>query len=296
MFSYPGVLKVSPDWTPADFAFVRALALIIALLALTRAAAAAPELVEIPEGSTKLKSFVYRPSGDGPFPAVVALHGCAGLAGRSGPIAARYRDWGERLAADGFVVVVPDSFGSRGLPSQCGVRERTVRTARERVADAVAARHWLQSQKWVTPNHVSVLGWQNGGGAALWTVRRRAHLTSAEGGPDFRSAVALYPGCRTLRQSEWSARVPTLVLVGAADDWAPASACEQMVKSARGRSAQAEIVVYPGAYAEFDHPNKPVSQLTGLAFSVDGSGRAHSGTNPEARADAIRRVPQWLAR
>jgi len=83
---------------------------------------------------------------------------------------------------------------------------------------------------------------------------------------------------------------------GAADDWAPASACEQMVKSARGRSAQAEIVVYPGAYAEFDHPNKPVSQLTGLAFSVDGSGRAHSGTNPEARADAIRRVPQWLAR
>jgi len=116
MFSYPGVLKVSPDWTPADFAFVRALALIIALLALTRAAAAAPELVEIPEGSTKLKSFVYRPSGDGPFPAVVALHGCAGLAGRSGPIAARYRDWGERLAADGFVVVFPDSFGSRGLP------------------------------------------------------------------------------------------------------------------------------------------------------------------------------------
>jgi dienelactone hydrolase len=276
---------------------VRALAVIIALLALTRAAAAAPELVEIPEGSSKLKSFVYRPAGDGPFPAVVALHGCAGLAGRSGPIARRYRDWGERLAAAGFVVLFPDSFGSRGLPSQCSVRERSVRTARERVGDAVAARHWLQSQKWVTADHVSVLGWQNGGGAALWTVRRRAHLSSsAEGGPDFRSAVALYPGCRTLRQSEWSARVPTLVLVGAADDWAPASACEQMVKSARGRSALAEIVVYPGAYSEFDHPDKPVSLLTGLAFSVDGSGRAHSGTNPAARADAIRRVPQWLAR
>ena len=276
---------------------MRALAVIIALLALTRAAAAAPELVEIPEGSSKLKSFVYRPAGDGPFPAVVALHGCAGLAGRSGPIARRYRDWGERLAAAGFVVLFPDSFGSRGLPSQCSVRERSVRTARERVGDAVAARHWLQSQKWVTADHVSVLGWQNGGGAALWTVRRRARLTSsAEGGPDFRSAVALYPGCRTLRQSEWSARVPTLVLVGAADDWAPASACEQMVKSARGRSAQAEIIVYPGAYSEFDHPDKPVSLLTGLAFSVDGSGRAHSGTNPAARADAIRRVPQWLAR
>jgi dienelactone hydrolase len=276
-------------------AVVRALAVTIALLALTQAAAAAPELVEIPEGSIRLKSYLYRPAGDGPFPAVVALHGCAGLAGRSGPVASRYRDWGERLAAAGFVVLFPDSFGSRGLPSQCSVRERSVRTARERVADAVATRRWLQNQKWVVANRVSLLGWQNGGGAALWTVRRRAR-TAAESGPDFRSAVALYPGCRTLRQTEWSARVPTLVLVGAADDWGPASACEQMVASARGRSAQAQIVVYPGAYAEFDHPNKPVSQVTGLAFSADGSGRAHLGTNPAARADAIRRVPQWLAR
>jgi dienelactone hydrolase len=276
-------------------AVVRALAVIIALVALTRAATAAPELVEIPEGSTNLKSYLYRPAGDGPFRAVVALHGCAGLAGRSGPVAGRYRDWGERLAAAGFVVLFPDSFGSRGLPSQCGVRQRSVRTARERVADAMAARRWLQSQKWVVADRVSLLGWQNGGGAALWTVRRRAR-GGAEGGPDFRSAVALYPGCRTLRQSEWSARVPTLVLVGAADDWAPASACQQMVASARGRSAQTQIVVYPGAYAEFDHPDKPVSQVSGLAFSVDGSGRAHLGTNPAARTDAIRRVPEWLAR
>ena len=278
-----------------DLGVVRTLAVIIALLAWTRAAAAAPELVEIPEGSIRLKSYLYRPAGDGPFRAVVALHGCGGLAGRSGPIAGRYRDWGERLAAAGFVVLFPDSFGSRGLSSLCSVRERSVRTARERVADAIAARRWLQNQGWVVANHVSLLGWQNGGGAALWTVRRHARA-GGDAGPDFRSAVALYPGCRTLRQSEWSARVPTLVLVGAADDWAPASACQQMVASARGRSAQAQIVVYPGAYSEFDHPNKPVGQLTGLAFSADGSGRAHSGTNPAARADAIKRVPQWLAR
>jgi dienelactone hydrolase len=294
MFSCPVVLKVSLGGKHG-LAVVRTLAVIIALVALTRAAATAPELVEIPEGSTNLKSYLYRPAGDGPFRAVVALHGCAGLAGRSAPIAGRYRDWGERLVAAGFVVLFPDSFGSRGLPSQCGVRTRSVRTARERVADAMAARRWLQSQKWVVADRVSLLGWQNGGGAALWTVRRRAR-TGAEGGPDFRSAVALYPGCRTLRQSEWSARVPTLVLVGAADDWAPASACQQMVASARGRSAQTQIVVYPGAYAEFDHPDKPVSQVTGLAFSADGSGRAHLGTNPAARADAIRRVPEWLAR
>src|ERR1051326_5887676 len=97
-----------------DLGLVRALAVIIALLAVTRAAAAAPELVEVPEGSIRLKSYLYRPAGEGPFPAIVALHGCGGLAGRSGPVAGRYRDWGERLAAAGFVGLFSDSFGSRG--------------------------------------------------------------------------------------------------------------------------------------------------------------------------------------
>ena len=34
----------------------------------------------------------------------------------------------------------------------------------------------------------------------------------------------------------------------------------------------------------------------GLAYSVDGSGRVHSGTNPAARADALKRVPAWFER
>jgi len=35
---------------------------------------------------------------------------------------------------------------------------------------------------------------------------------------------------------------------------------------------------------------------TGYAFSTDASGRVHTGTNPQARADALKRVPEWLAR
>src|SRR6202011_5843392 len=119
---------------------------------------------------------------DAPVRAGLAVLGCGGLAGRARLVACRYRDWGERLAAAGFVVLFPDSFGSPGLSSQCSVRERSVRTARERGADAVATRRWLQNQKWVVANRVSLLGWQNGGGAALWTVRRRAR-PAAEGGP-----------------------------------------------------------------------------------------------------------------
>jgi len=61
-----------------------------------------PEPVEITHEGAKLKGFLYRPEGNGPFPAVVALHDCDGLAGRRMPLARRYRDWGERLVAAGY--------------------------------------------------------------------------------------------------------------------------------------------------------------------------------------------------
>src|SRR5438128_868035 len=206
------------------------------------AATPTPEQIEISADGMKLKAFLYRPEGNGPFPAVVALHNCDGLAGRRTPFARRYRDWGERFVAAGFVAVFPDSFGSRGIGPQCNAAQRSMRSGRERVVDADAARHWLQQQSYVAPDRVSLIGWANGAVAALWTIRPRAKKDDK---PDFRSAIAFYPGCRRLRDTAWSARMPTLILIGEKDDWSPAAPCEQMVAGARGRSARATIHVYP---------------------------------------------------
>ena len=270
-----------------------AVLLIAGTVAFTTGAGAA-EPVAIPHGEATLPGILFRPEGPGPFPAVVALHGCGGLVNRAGKIVGRFADWGERLAAAGVAVLFPDSFSSRGLSTQCRVRERKVRSSRERVADANAARRWLQSQPWTVKNRVSLIGWSNGAATSLWAVRPRASVR--DGMPDFRSAVAFYPGCRRLGEMGWSARIPTLILIGRADDWTPASACEQMVAGARGRSAHASLMIYPGAYHEFDRPDYPLRELTGLANTADGSGKAHVGTNAAARADALVRVPQWLKR
>jgi dienelactone hydrolase len=158
----------------------------------------------------------------------------------------------------------------------------------------LAARRWLQDQSWAVKERVSLMGWASGGVASLWAVRPRA--ASNDGKPDFRSAVALYPGCRRLNDAAWSARVPTLILIGRADDVTSAADCERMVAGARGRSARATLMVYPGAHHEFDRPNTAVREVTGLAFTADGSGKAHAGTNASARVDALKRVTQWLAR
>ncbi len=255
---------------------------------------AAAEKIEFGVGEYRLNAQLYRPAGNGPFPTIVAMHGCNGLydaAGRTRPL---YADWGEKLAAKGMAVLFPDSYGSRGLGAQCRVRSRAVQPYRERVADAQAARNWLQTQDFVQKDRVGLLGWSNGAIATLWTVRPRAEVK--DGQPDFRSAVVLYPGCRRLIERGWSARIPTLILVGAADNWTPARDCEQMVAGARGRSARTSIVKYRDAYHSFDRENLPLTELRGLAFTPDGSGRAYIGSNAEARADALRRVPAWLMR
>ena len=54
-------------------------------------------------------------------------------------------------------------------------------------------------------------------------------------------------------------------------------------------------MTYPGAYHDFDRANFPLRQRTGVAFSGDGSGVVHLGGNEPARADVIKRVPQWLS-
>ena len=252
----------------------------------------APHQVEIPAGSASLHAQLYKPEGDGPFPTVIALHGCGGLAGHSEPVLPRYRDWAEQLVKAGNAVLLPDSYGSRELGPQCRVRERTIHARRERVADIQAARQWLMQQAWVAPDRVSLLGWANGASALLWAVRpQSSHNT----GPDFRSAIAFYPDCRISAGLGWSTRVPTLLLIGAKDDISSPSACRQMIDGARGRSALTRIVVYPGAYHDFDRANLPLHAISGTPDAAQPD-RGHLGGDPEARTDSQKLVAEWLER
>jgi dienelactone hydrolase len=252
----------------------------------------AAERIEIKDGALTLRAMLYRPAGADRVPAVVALHGCGGLWTPSGQITSRFDEWGQRLMASGFAVLFPDSFGSRNLGSQCTNPKRSVRASRERVDDANAARRWLQSQAWVNPDRVSLIGWSNGASTTLWTVN--ANGEKADKGAAFHSAVALYPGCRELYAKAWNTRIPTLLLVGGADDWTPPRPCQDMVAHTQAAKAPVTIITYPGAYHDFDGTS-PVRVRKGRASSADGSGTVHIGSNEPARADVIKRVPQWLA-
>jgi len=270
----------------------------LTLLAMASAADAAPlpapHQVDIAAGSAILHAQLYKPDGDGPFRVVIALHGCGGLAGHSEPVEPRYRDWAEQLLKAGNAVLLPDSYGSRELGPQCRVKEeRRVLARRERVADIMASREWLVQQPWVARDRISLIGWANGASALLWAVRPQSSLRHVD--PDFRSAVAFYPDCRISSGLGWSARIPTLLLIGAKDDISSPPACRQMVDGARGRSALARIVVYPGASHDFDRANLPLHAIGG-ASDQSLPERGHVGTDTDARADSQKRVAEWLKR
>jgi len=250
-----------------------------------------PNAIDIPSGDSVLNAQLYKPGGEGPFPTVIALHGCGGLSGHSEPVLPRYRDWAEELVKDGKAVLLPDSYGSRGLGPQCRFKERHISGRRDRVADIVAARKWLSQQSWAMPDRISLIGWASGASALLWAVRPQLpdHVE-----PDFRAAIAFYPDCRASSGLGWSARVPTLVLIGGKDDVSSPPACRQMVDGARGRSALTRIVVYPHAYHDFDRINLPVHAIASTDAAVPE--RGHVGSDPEARADAQKLVTDWLAR
>ena len=269
------------------------LTLFAAVFAADAAPLPAPQQLDIPLDNGVLHSQLYKPDGDGQFPTVIALHGCGGLAGRTEPVQPRYRDWAEQLLRGGKAVLLPDSYGSRELGPQCRANEHKIRARRERVADIMASRRWLVEQPWAAHDRISLLGWANGASALLWAVRPQLSSRSVE--PDFRSAVAFYPDCRISAGLGWSARVPTLLLIGAKDDVSSPPACRQMIDGARGRSALTRIVVYPGAYHDFDRVNFPLHATAGTSDAATPE-RGHLGTDPEARADSQKRVAEWLSR
>mgnify|MGYP003576527818 CR=1 FL=1 len=211
----------------------------------------------------RITGVLRKPDGDGPFPAVVLMHGCGGVQPGN-------ESWARLLTSSGYVTLLVDSFGPRGLTEICtnfgrlGVSQRTL--------DAYGALDYLRSLPFVAPGRVAIMGWSHGGSVVLAATWERSR--PPDGG--FRAGVALYPYCE--HYSRFYA--PLFILIGGADDWTPALLCEVL----KGHPA-VELKVYGGAPHSFDNPGRPRRYL-GHALGYDGT----------ATADAHQRVKEFFGR
>ena len=245
-----------------------------------------------------------KPEGPGPFPAVVIMHDCSGLGPRSSGAPGR---WAGELVGRGYVVLMPDSFTTRGHPD--GVctdasRSRDNVSPARRVRDAYAALAHLRTLPYVDGTHVGLMGGSHGGSTTLTSMiapESDGDLLAKERRAGFAAGVALYPGCVATRRT-WSNTgvyqpvAPLLILIGDKDDWTPAEPCRRLTEAAQQAGYPVTIKIYPGAYHSFDS-NAPVRYVATRVNANVPSGRgATTGGDRAAWADSVREVEAFFGR
>ncbi len=258
------------------------------------------------EFSEQIPVTLSKPDGPGPFPAVVIVHDCSGLGPRSSGAPDR---WARELLGRGYVVLIPDSFTTRGFADGvCTVTStRGIDVSPERRArDAYAALAHLRTLPYVDGSRVGLMGGSHGGSTTLASMiapERDGEPLALDKRAGFAAAVALYPRCATRQgalrgdaSGVYRPVAPLLILTGEKDDWTPAEPCRKLAEAAQRAGYPVTIKIYPGAHHSFDSHN-PVRYVEARNNPSSPTGRgATTGGDPGAWADSIREVVAFFGR
>jgi dienelactone hydrolase len=192
-------------------------------------------------GGDRIQGYLAKPDGAGPFPAVIVLHGCAGMHDTT------KQKLVDELVAWGYVILLVDSYATRGIDQACTSDQFA--TFFRRTPDAYGALVFLAHRTFVDPHRVAAVGFSAGAWVTLSATEPNAfELFDPPSNLRFRAAVAFYPPCK---QASARPVIPTLIFIGAVDDWTPAADCSNKIASWGNDGPPVELVVYPGAYHGF---------------------------------------------
>ncbi len=237
----------------------------------------------------QLAAQLYKPANTtGRVPAVAIFHGCGGPGQNTARMAGLLASWG-------YAALSVDSFSARGLKDVCGRNWPTQADAEARAHDIDAALAWLGAQSFVDPKRLAYMGYSYGGGVAALRA-----FSDQPGASAVRAAVLVYPDCALADAlgSKLAVRQPTLIAIGALDDWTPVPRCQAVLdRVATGRDL-IEMRVYPGAHHSFDALGLPVRYLDGVGNRSKPGGccGAHYGANEAAWKQFVVDVKAFLAK
>lgn len=252
----------------------------LCLLLACLAAPALAEKVSFPAESqydgapVTLTATLQDPTGPGPHPAVILMHGCGGL---QPAVAEALGIHAKALNDAGFVTLVLNSFGPRGIGDGyvCETYERLRKARSYRMQDARDAKAFLQSLPQVDGANIFVMGQSNGGSVTLRLSQRDTR--------DFRALAAYYPWCGAFNRLAAKAELttPLIVFGGDADDWVPPEDCTTI----KAEGADYAVHIYPGAAHSFD---LQIPEQTFQGHLV--------GNNPEAETDSRAKMIAFFKR
>ena len=255
------------------------------------------------DGKTTLTGYFWNAKRAGARPAVVLMHGCGGAYSADADtfdattVASQYREWGGRLSAAGYGVLLVDSFGPRGHGGGvCDIpyedRPAKLNEVTVRPLDAVGALQALRKQDRVLQRPVALVGFSNGGSAVLSTVAKTGPAVwkkdVTKPAAWFVGAAAFYPGCGLQGEFDgaWEPTIPTHLFVGTADTTTPPSPdCDERFTEALEREAPAMMASYLGATHGFDRAS---------AGSTDFAKAANAAAKVSALATMDTLLRSWM--
>jgi len=199
-----------------------------------------------PPAPERVQGYVQKPSGEGPFPAVIALHGCAGMGNLFNPrLDGNF--WPDLLTSWGYAVLLVDSFSLRGVDDTCN-RDASY----FRVQDAYGALLYFSKQPYVDKTRIALLGFSAGGIATIVAVRERvARMFDLPLALEYRAGIAFYP----CFGSSLDSTKPLLILNGEADDWSRDTVCRGMMNLRPANASSVRLITFPSAFHDFDRPS-----------------------------------------
>jgi dienelactone hydrolase len=194
--------------------------------------------------SVPITGELYRPAGNGPFPAVVLLPPCGNLAREVQEAeAARYR-------ALGYALFVVDSYGPRGIADGCTGTQAGGSV--DLVMDAYGALLHLATLSSIDAERIAIVGYSRGATAVLASVLYDGPERLFDRG--FRAAVAYSPACEG---AVADLGVPTLIFSAGLDEMNPPRWCRTIMQRRRKLGPEPRLVVYGGANHGFQIDDVP---------------------------------------
>jgi|SRR5579871_965757 len=221
------------------------------------------------------------PDGNGPYAAVLILHGSAGPSGREGGYA-------DVLLGAGIATLEPDQWSPRALSGGSQGRPRTVI---ETLPDVYGARRFLAAHPRIDPQRIGVMGFSFGGIASMLAATHAHNDRFAPNG-HFAAHMPCYPVCwlygaREDHRFENLVDAPVFILTAALDQYDDDEhAGDKLVEELRASDrSKVTTRAMAGCHHGFDMPGIDIAAEDPFCHRGKG-GTMIMRHNPEATQEA----------
>lgn len=238
---------------------------------------------------------IFRPSGSGPFPALILLHTCAAV--DFDPRHMPY--WVSQALKAGYAAFVVDSWSQRGISEHC----RSSPTGflpihiAVRTRDAYDALEHLAGFDFIDKSRIAAIGFSNGGRVSYQLARKAVREMYSRSALRYAATIAVYGRCyipqRGITFLQEDVDSPVLSLLGELDEDGDPKECVPRLQALSAKGVAVEWHVFPKTGHAWDQPRNSPPRTVSYLGNPDGVLFAYDSQVTEATRE---KVFEFLAR